>query len=214
MDPVVQQLAVQLGALGAKNTAAAIVDRITAVKARKKDAETITTMQEIINDLIADKAEVTAIAQSFQEVLVSQRITETEIRYIADTVLPLVRSLVGVGEDDDGGEDSEVSGEGSDVDRATRQKLEMVEKLLSVETVTVLQLLGFNFKRAIGEPLTDLVGRLIASARPESGDVEAEIRVATIQNQTALFELSRETRRLFSASVNSRDRPSPEGRCP
>jgi hypothetical protein len=41
--------------------------------------------------------------------------------------------------------------------------MEIIKPLLSVETLTVLQLLGFNFKQAIGEPLTELVAGLIAA---------------------------------------------------
>lgn len=41
--------------------------------------------------------------------------------------------------------------------------IDLIQPLLSVETVTVLQLLGFNFRKAIGEPLTEFVAKLILS---------------------------------------------------
>lgn len=66
--------------------------------------------------------------------------------------------------DHDYAEDVEDGADG--VDPETQKYLDVLEKLLSVETVTVLQLLGFNFRQAIGEPLTQLVRRLIASRAP------------------------------------------------
>lgn len=44
--------------------------------------------------------------------------------------------------------------------------LDTLTPLLSVETLTVLQLLGFNFKQAIGEPLTLLLQKFITSKIP------------------------------------------------
>ena len=41
--------------------------------------------------------------------------------------------------------------------------LEQIKSLLSVETLTIMQLLGFNYKRAIGEPLTLLLQKTIES---------------------------------------------------
>ena len=46
--------------------------------------------------------------------------------------------------------------------------------LLSVEMLTVLQLVGFNFKQAIGEPLTLLLQRLITSQTPTNRQSELE----------------------------------------
>jgi len=43
--------------------------------------------------------------------------------------------------------------------------LRLMTPLPSVETVTILQLLGFNFRTAIGQPLTDLAGNAIRSIR-------------------------------------------------
>jgi hypothetical protein len=148
---------------------------VKSAKARKDADKTIAALSEIIDTLIRDRDDATAIARSYEEQLVAQRITDDEIAYITDTVLPLLKSLA-----PDSGDDPRAA-----------QTLEAVEQLLSAEMVTVLQLLGFNFKRAIGEPLTALVGRLIAGAG-QQGDTDSEIRLAQIQNNTALLELSQD----------------------
>jgi hypothetical protein len=44
--------------------------------------------------------------------------------------------------------------------------VEAIKKLVSVEMLTVLQLVGFNFKAAIGEPLTQVVEGLILQLAP------------------------------------------------
>ena len=44
--------------------------------------------------------------------------------------------------------------------------IDSLTPLLSVEMLTVLQLVGFNFKKAIGEPLTLLLQKFITSKVP------------------------------------------------
>lgn len=44
---------------------------------------------------------------------------------------------------------------------AVQKMMDLLQPVLSVETLTVLQLVGFNFKRAIGEPLTEVLNERI-----------------------------------------------------
>ena len=39
----------------------------------------------------------------------------------------------------------------------------MIKPILSKETFNILQILGFNFKKAIGEPMTEWIASLIKS---------------------------------------------------
>ncbi len=48
--------------------------------------------------------------------------------------------------------------------------LEILKPILSTETLKILQLLGFDFKAAVGEPLTELVRSAILS-KVNSNDV-------------------------------------------
>jgi len=41
--------------------------------------------------------------------------------------------------------------------------IEQIKKNISVETLTIMQLIGFNYKQAIGEPLTLLLKKTIES---------------------------------------------------
>ena len=104
---------------------------------------------------MSDKDEIQRIAQSYEQELVSQRITEKDIKYITDNLLPILNKFIPNDKKDD---------------------FEQIKSLLSVETLTIMQLLGFNYKKAIGEPLTNLLKRVIESKMPS--DVETNTKFA------------------------------------
>lgn len=141
MDPYIQNLAIQLAETAARNTASNILDRIAAARARKKQEESIAELEDIIYELIDDKAELSRIAQAFEETLVAQRVSETEISYITGTIVPLIEQLINSSVEEGTTDDEEITQQ--------QQILDLVKPLLSVETITVLQLLGFNFKQAM-----------------------------------------------------------------
>lgn len=164
MDPELERLSLQLADTAIRNTARLIADRITAVKARKQDKETIAELESIVNDLIADKAEIHRIAQAYQDELVAQRISDDDVTYITTSILPVIKKLA----------ESGVAGPAAQ----TEEMMRVLEPILSAETVKVMQLLGFNFRKAIGQPLTELVSRAIMSkAAPASDSGE----MATLQ---------------------------------
>jgi hypothetical protein len=149
MDQDVYALSAQYASAAVRNTASAVFDKINAAKARKRDQETIAELENIISDLLADKAELVGIAQTYEEALVAQRISATDVEYISTNIVPVLGDIL--------------SAAGQPQNNAA---FDMVERLLSVETVTILQLVGFNFKKAIGEPLTELLASAIRSRIP------------------------------------------------
>ena len=42
-------------------------------------------------------------------------------------------------------------------------RYEQIKELISIDTLKVMQLLGFNYKSAIGEPLTQICAKTISS---------------------------------------------------
>lgn len=122
MDPQLQTLTIQLGDAAIRNTAASIAGRVASVKARKRDQETVAELEEIVNGLLADKSELVRIAQAYEDELVAQRISATDIECIAERFVPLVEQLA-----------SSVS------DTTTSAQLALIRPLLSVEMVTVLE---------------------------------------------------------------------------
>lgn len=173
MTPHLVDLGLQLAASAARNTASALTDKIGSMRASKSAAEQVAALEQIVSDLIADKNEVTRIAQAYQQELVAQQLTPGDVRYIADTVVPLIEQLVdGMGEE----------GEGEKI----KQQIQTLKPLLSVETVNVLQLVGFNFRQAIGAPLTRRLKDVIESQNSAGG----ELQIEALRNQRAAMELA------------------------
>lgn len=172
MNPDISQIAAQLGEVVARNAASAVSSRVSAVRARKLDQEAMNELTELVNDLIADKNELIGIATAFEQELVAQRISDKDIGYITTTLIPVVEKLAGLaGENEEAGE-----------------ALDAVKSLVTPETLTIMQLVGFNFRRAIGEPLTTLVERLIL-ARVPSPEQVADLQALQLRQQTAYFEV-------------------------
>lgn len=163
MEQQLIDLGIKLSESLAKNTASAIFTKIKAIKARKDDRETINELEEIIQELISDKNELLQISQAFQQELMAQKITEVEIEYITQKLMPKLQELAKV--------------TGSNVD----EMVNILSPVISKEALTILQLLGFNFRKAIGEPLTILLEKLILSKLPLSIEKQAEIQLETIK---------------------------------
>jgi len=168
MDQQLDGLTVQLAEVAIRNTAGSISDRIRSVKARKRDAETIAELEGIIDDLVSDKSELLRIARAYEEEFVAQRISPGDIAYISNNIVPQLQGLI----------ESAAANNGQGA--VAQDVIDLIRPVLSVETVTVLQLLGFNFKKAIGEPLTELVGKLILSRLQVDPTLQLEIQRLTL----------------------------------
>jgi hypothetical protein len=153
IDPHVAPLMARLAEIVFTNTATAVTDQVRTIMTKKTDQEKITELNQLVRELVEEKSEVTGIAQAFKEQLVAQQISDDDIKYIIDTVIPVLEDMI----DWATGTMSEAEAE------KMRQGLDALKPILSVKTLTVLQLVGFNFKRAIGEPLTLLMQKLITA---------------------------------------------------
>ncbi len=151
----------------------AIIDRIGIAKTKRDDKKTIYELEEIISDLVADKNELIRIGQAYKQEFVAQQISEEDITYITTKFLPVLKDLIQ---------------QNSSVEAANIEKtIEIVTQLLSVEMITVLQVVGFNFKKAIGEPLTLLLQKLITAQAPIDKQSNLEsTKLALICNTEAL----------------------------
>lgn len=93
-NQIVAQLAANLIEATARNAAGFISNKIKAVKAKKNDKETIAELEEIISELLNDKVEIQRIAQAYEQELVSQKITEKDIKYITNNLLPVISQFI------------------------------------------------------------------------------------------------------------------------
>jgi len=168
--PEVSQLATQLADVIARNAASAVASKITAIRARKVDQEAINELTELVHDLISDKNELIGIARAFEEELVAQRISDTDITYITTELIPVLEKLA-------------LRDEGTHA----REALDAIKGLVTPEMLTIMQLIGFNFRRAVGEPLTTAVERMILARMP-TPDQAAELQALQLRHQTAYLE--------------------------
>ena len=91
-----------------------------------------------LNELVAERAQAIAIAQAYESELNRYEITDEDIEHLQDTVghaLDILKSL---------SPESDFS------------NFEQFKSLLSVDTLKAMQLLGFDYKKAIGDPLTEV----------------------------------------------------------
>lgn len=174
MDPTLQELSASLSEVALRNAAGAVATKISTIKQQRQDRETIAALEEIINDLLADKSELIRIAQAFDDQLVAQRLSDEDVSFITGNLLPLIRQLV-------------VS---TDQDAASEQMMDALASILSVETLTIMQLVGFNYRKAIGEPLTNLVAAQIASHMPQDQTGSLDLQKAVVQRDIVLAQVA------------------------
>lgn len=146
MDPLLADLGTRLAEVAFRNAATSVADRIAAVKVKRDDKATMHLLEELVNELVADKAELTRIAQAYQQEVAAKQISPKDIEYISEHLRPLLHKLAQFSPG--GAGDAE-------------EMLDVIQPFLSAETLTVAQLLGFNVREAVGEPMTAVVRDLI-----------------------------------------------------
>ncbi len=136
------ELAGKLKDVSARNTAETVYDKIKLVKQKNNDKETVNVLEDLINNLITDKNELIQMTKCYEQEFITRDISNEDIEYITRELLPLVTTFLPFS----GGDNEFVS---------------TIKKVLSAETLKILKLLGFNYKEAIGQPLTNLVSKAI-----------------------------------------------------
>lgn len=173
MDSMLGELATQAATIVMQNTASVIANKVQSIKAKNNDKQAVAELTEIINDLVEENAQLQSLAQAYRQELVSQQITEDDIGFITKTLIPILEDMMKSGE--------------KPVPETT---FDVMRKLLSKETLNVMQLLGFNFKQAIGMPLTRLLADYISSQSPigEQRDMQRDM----LALQLKMMEIARD----------------------
>ncbi len=139
------ELGVSLSSLAIKSTASTIQKRISVAKTKKADKKTIELYDEIVNELIEERAEAIRIAQSYKTEIEKYEISDIDIQHLNKTISTVLDILKDMS---------------PNIDIESFKKF---KDLISVDTLKSMQLLGFNYKKAIGEPLTELCSSKISS---------------------------------------------------
>lgn len=167
-NDIIATIAADLATVAAKNTASIVFDRIKKAKSNKGLKEQNAELQNIIQDLLNDKSELLRIAKAYEEELIAQKITDEDISYITNNLIPILKSFI---------------------PNNKKGLVEQLERVFSKETLTILQLIGFSYKRAIGEPLTQYVRSTIENKiTPPPANKQAD-RIGVMQS---MIELSKD----------------------
>ena len=138
-------LGTALAELAIKGTATAVSSKIRAIKEEKNIEKIRSTYDEIINELLSEREEAVRIAQAYKSELEKVVISDEDIAHLHATVTHLLDVLK------------------TFAPNAPIDSFESIKNLISVDTLKTMQLLGFNYKAAIGEPLTQLCADAITS---------------------------------------------------
>lgn len=151
-------LSAKLTEIAFRNTSEAISNKIAASKAKRVDKETINDLQEIINNLIKDKNDLITISRTYEEEFIMRQISENDLKYITENLIPVLKNFL-----HELMSSKLVQNENIISNEEFTSLINILSPMLSTETFKILQLLGFDFKSAIGEPLTLLIKNLILS---------------------------------------------------
>jgi hypothetical protein len=171
----VSALAAQLAEIAIRNTASAVFTRIRAARTGRQQEEQLNELVAIINELVDDRNQLIGIAQGFEQELVAQRISDEDISYITEQLIPVVERMAALG--------------GASDDGSMREMVQAVQSIVTAETLTIMQLVGFNYRQAIGLPLTELVRRMILAQAPAEKAVLDEQQLLAQRRELAVLQI-------------------------
>lgn len=163
-------LGASLTELAVKGTATAISSKIKAIKNEKNVDNVRSTYDEIINELLSEREEAVRIAQAYKSELEKVVISDEDIQHLHNTVARILELVKNAQED------------GENANNAFNTQIhayEQIKELISVDTLKTMQLLGFNYKAAIGEPLTLMLRNFILSKVAEPDGLNSFQKVVT-----------------------------------
>ena len=148
MDAYTTQALVDLGSslavLAAKGTASAVATKVKAIKGDKDAASVRAAYDELVDELLEERSEALRIAQAYKAEL-------ERVQSLDATIARVLEIFVSMQSD----------GEEPSSPNATAMAFGQFRQLISADTLRTMQLLGFNYKAAIGEPLTELCANKI-----------------------------------------------------
>ena len=132
-------MGIALSNLAVKQTVYSINSKISTMK-NEHDVNTVRKQyNEMIDELISERGEAIRIAQVYKNEIDRIQINDEDIEHLQNTVSRIIDAF-----------------KGRDPEKPMDTFVQLKE-LINADTLKTMQLLGFNFKTAIGEPLTCLL---------------------------------------------------------
>lgn len=148
MNTTIPEPLIEMGAslteLAVKGTASIISKKIQAAKSIK-DTETLRTLYDgLMNEVLQEREEAIRIAQAYKFELERIVISDEDINHLHTTITNILNLTKTISPDN-----------------KSIAIMELLQNLINVDTLKTMQLLGFNYKAAIGEPLTQICAEAI-----------------------------------------------------
>lgn len=157
-------LGISLGELAFEGTATAISNKIKVLKDEKNSEKLRNSYDDIINELLSERDEAVRIAQSYKQELKKIVISDEDIQHLHNTVSRILEIVKAI-------QLANALTKGEEEVKKVQSQVEsynQLKELISVDTLKTMQLLGFNYKAAIGEPLTEICANAISSLGKKS----------------------------------------------
>ena len=136
-------LGTELTAYAVKGTVSAVSTKVKSIKNEKNIEKLKNNYDEIISELLEEREDIIRIAQTYRAELEKVEISDSDIEHLHSTIETFLDILAGfLG-------DEQVNA------------IKPFKDLINVDTLKTMQLLGFNYKDAIGLPLTKLCANAI-----------------------------------------------------
>ena len=139
MDENAIRLATTLAEVVGRNTIEWTGNKILQAKQKREMQEQQNCYEEIINNLLQDKMELERITQEYKALYEKVTISDDDIEYLQKTIKAAITLISAFSPNMKEQEDS----------------INVLIGLLNKDTLKTMQLLGFNYKEAIGQPLTE-----------------------------------------------------------
>lgn len=172
----ISALGVALKEILSSGVADKAVELITNVKENSDKDKTITAYESAFTKLIQENHELKTISMGYREQFEQIYLSEQDIEYLQQTAIRLIHLFMpeiteekknelrlqllnhnGINEKN---VDNHIK-EWEKNEKIQRESIEQFVDLIQVDTLRTMQLLGFNYRKAIGEPLTELVASTI-----------------------------------------------------
>ena len=201
-----QELGLKLSELALKNTASFVLDKIKTVNVTNDFEKSKATYDEIINKLLEEREEAIRIAQAYRNELEKIEISDKDIEHLHETISRILTTLKTIQTIQSNQADNICSKEQGAALEKQFQFFEQIKEFVSTDTLKTMQLIGFNYKTAIGEPLTQVTKEFLLSKLSVNQENIAFQKMLTpellevLKNNTSTTNLIKLTKELGKAN--------------
>lgn len=189
MNTILAGLATELSQLATKQVATTVQAKVQTMKGSSDVKKVRQTYDQLLDTLLEDRSQAIKIAQAYKEEVEKIEISDDDIKHLNNTITRLLEIFKKFIKADGKDDNPEI--------QAQLNSFEQLNELINVDTLKTMQLLGFNYKEAIGEPLTTILRNFILSYAPSTdsmGDFQKIVSpemVEILKNKTAFDNFSK-----------------------